>query len=608
MANNMTNAIADATDMEKVMATSNITIGKVEQAQIKLTKAIYNAPFVKTGIAVGTVLVGLNKLFKSTNKQKKGTDKLNTLMEEEGTILTKLVVMMTMYGGAAKLAGKGTNALNKAFWSIMSSALFLFSILGLLALGAMILAVAFADVSSPLNQWLTDMPIIGELMNGLRIIMTGEDGESGLKGATDVLWLALIAGGLAFLVFGAPIGILVATIIGVVGIFKWMKNKTDSTVAAVMAAGAVLMVGLTALSVFIPGLAAAGVAGILLPFALLLAGLTGIWLSLTGKISYWWGVLSTIGAVIGAALLWAGLFPALALGIIPIAIIAAAALIIFTIVYYWDEIVAFFEAAWDYLVGLFTSIGNGIMAGIEWYVSIYTAAWTTVGNFISSVADYFGKIPGRISAWFDRTKNKVLAGLLKVRKGFEDAVASIFHYIDKKWRAIKAAPGKLLTAILQLAKIPINGLADLWNSRIKHIIPEMTIPDWMPGIGGKSWGPAPGEMKYFADGGLVNSPTLGMIGEAGPEAVIPLRGGNVPVQITGRQSEAKMVKAIQELATQVSENGNTYNINVDVSGIVATTDKAKRDLADEISLVIQKQMMQSGPAWMSSSRNPGSWI
>jgi phage-related minor tail protein len=48
----------------------------------------------------------------------------------------------------------------------------------------------------------------------------------------------------------------------------------------------------------------------------------------------------------------------------------------------------------------------------------------------------------------------------------------------------------------------------------------------------------------FADGGVVNSPTLGIIGESGPEAVIPLDrmgdmgGNNVTINVQGGDPQA----------------------------------------------------------------------
>ena len=50
--------------------------------------------------------------------------------------------------------------------------------------------------------------------------------------------------------------------------------------------------------------------------------------------------------------------------------------------------------------------------------------------------------------------------------------------------------------------------------------------------GSRGWTGQP--VRAFADGGLVSAPTLGLVGEAGyPEAVIPLRHGNVPVEMRG---------------------------------------------------------------------------
>ncbi len=52
---------------------------------------------------------------------------------------------------------------------------------------------------------------------------------------------------------------------------------------------------------------------------------------------------------------------------------------------------------------------------------------------------------------------------------------------------------------------------------------SFSAPDWVPGIGGKSFGISIPRIPMLASGGIVTSPTLSMIGEGGePEAVIPL--------------------------------------------------------------------------------------
>lgn len=51
---------------------------------------------------------------------------------------------------------------------------------------------------------------------------------------------------------------------------------------------------------------------------------------------------------------------------------------------------------------------------------------------------------------------------------------------------------------------------------------KFDIPDWVPKIGGKEFGFNIKEIPLMARGGIVDKPTLAMVGEAGKEAVMPL--------------------------------------------------------------------------------------
>ena len=69
-------------------------------------------------------------------------------------------------------------------------------------------------------------------------------------------------------------------------------------------------------------------------------------------------------------------------------------------------------------------------------------------------------------------------------------------------------------------------------------------------------------MAIFADGGIVNSPTAALIGEAGPEAVIPLNrmgsmgGSTVNIVVNGSvTSEGDLVNAIRNAILQGQNNG-----------------------------------------------------
>lgn len=78
--------------------------------------------------------------------------------------------------------------------------------------------------------------------------------------------------------------------------------------------------------------------------------------------------------------------------------------------------------------------------------------------------------------------------------------------------------------IVNLAKAPINGVISAINwvlSKINSI--SVTIPDWVPGVGGTTLGFNIPTIPQLAEGGIATSPTLAEIGEGGePEAVMPL--------------------------------------------------------------------------------------
>jgi TP901 family phage tail tape measure protein len=91
-------------------------------------------------------------------------------------------------------------------------------------------------------------------------------------------------------------------------------------------------------------------------------------------------------------------------------------------------------------------------------------------------------------------------------------------------------------AIVDVIKGTINGLISLINSAIRAINSiHVTLPSW---LGGKTFGVNIPQIPMLAEGGIVTSPTIAMIGEAGPEAVVPLNKGfgtgiNVVVNVQG---------------------------------------------------------------------------
>jgi hypothetical protein len=148
-----------------------------------------------------------------------------------------------------------------------------------------------------------------------------------------------------------------------------------------------------------------------------------------------------------------------------------------------------------------------------------------IGTFISSsISGIAGVISALITVVADVT-SAVSSGFTKVKNFF----TTVINYV-------RDTASDLISPIVSAFKGAINTIIGLWNKLDFKI--TFTVPDWVPIIGGNTWssGDIFPDIPYLAKGGIVTSPTLAMIGEAGPEAVIPL-------------NKAGMM-------------GNTYNITV----------------------------------------------
>jgi hypothetical protein len=131
----------------------------------------------------------------------------------------------------------------------------------------------------------------------------------------------------------------------------------------------------------------------------------------------------------------------------------------------------------------------------------------------------------------------LVAALVLAYKRFEsvrEIVDTVFQFVTKAVKGSVDAIKSYFETILGVYKSIFNGIAKLWNNTVGKL--SFSVPDWVPFIGGKGFDVP--NIPMLAEGGIVSSPTLAMIGEAGPEAVIPLDryrggGGNYTINVNG---------------------------------------------------------------------------
>ena len=136
-------------------------------------------------------------------------------------------------------------------------------------------------------------------------------------------------------------------------------------------------------------------------------------------------------------------------------------------------------------------------------------AWSYISSLIIGV---LGSIIATIS--------DVVKGVLKVLGGLIDFITGVFTGNWKKaWNGIKSIFKGVFDGLVGIFKLPINLIIDGLNAFISGIN-KVKIPDWVPVVGGKGFSIP--KIPKLASGGIVEDPTLAMIGEKGKEVVLPI--------------------------------------------------------------------------------------
>jgi phage-related protein len=147
-------------------------------------------------------------------------------------------------------------------------------------------------------------------------------------------------------------------------------------------------------------------------------------------------------------------------------------------------------------------------------------------------------------------------------EGFRKIVNLVFDGIKFGFEILMA----YFKTLLGVYKGIFNGFASIWNNTIGKI--QIKIPDikGLPGRG-KTFGVP--NIPMLAEGGIVTSATLAVVGEKGPEAVIPLDragefgmgggGNNVTIHVNGGDPQS----VVDALRTYMFRNGS---VPIRVSG------------------------------------------
>lgn len=205
---------------------------------------------------------------------------------------------------------------------------------------------------------------------------------------------------------------------------------------------------------------------------------------------------------------------------------------------------------------------------------IWNVTMEVIGNIIDAVKDviaFFNDLVTFLEGVFTGDIDKIIEGI----KGmFKDLLSFIINIVRACVNPLISAVNVVTKAIVEVVNLAIRAI-----NRI-HI----NIPDWVPLIGGKSLGfnlrqIAYTPIQYMANGGVVTSPTLAMVGEyAGasnnPEIVTPQ---NI-LKETIDASNSNMVSALYQMCQQVIQAIDGVDMSVSIGDdVIAQSTKRGND-------------------------------
>lgn len=182
-----------------------------------------------------------------------------------------------------------------------------------------------------------------------------------------------------------------------------------------------------------------------------------------------------------------------------------------------------FNAAAPTISSIITNIGTAVMTVAQIIAQAIQYALPIIEGIITVVLGIGSVvIPAVLAAvnvaW--QTISSVVTSIQGVFNGLITFITGVFTgNWSQAWEGVKQVFGNAFNALVDLCKAPINAVIALINKAISGINGlGLTIPDWVPGIGGKAFSINIPTIPQLAKGGFTDGPSIA--GEAGREAVI----------------------------------------------------------------------------------------
>lgn len=263
-----------------------------------------------------------------------------------------------------------------------------------------------------------------------------------------------------------------------------------------------------------------------------------------------------------------------------------------------NMIVSLLTPILNLIISLVEPILNLIMSAITPLINIFMSLINTVLQPIMPILQALANIFTAVLGAAIQAIQPIVQSLISIFQGLINFITGVFSGSwSSAWSGVVQVFGGLWDGLVGLVKAPINAVIGLVNSAINALNGiSVTIPDWVPAIGGKTFGINIPNIPMLATGGFTDG--VSIAGEEGMEAVISFdpayRDQNIAI----------WQKAGQLLGTLGSSSGENAGLTNTAGKLLALDDFSLGSLANNTSTVIYYDF--SGFTWSPQIQTEGS--
>ena len=254
-----------------------------------------------------------------------------------------------------------------------------------------------------------------------------------------------------------------------------------------------------------------------------------------------------------------------------------------------NMVISLLQPILNLIISLVEPILNLIMAAIQPLIEIFATLISTILQPIMPILSAVANIITSVLGTAIQAIQPIIQSLTSVFQGLIDFITGVFSgNWSQAWNGIVQVFGGLWDSLVGIVKAPINAVIGLINKAIGALNSiSVTIPDWVPIVGGNTFGIDIPTIPMLATGGFTDG--VSIAGEAGMEAVISFD------KRYHDENVAIWEKAGQMLGTLGTSAGEGAGLTSTAGKLLTLDDFSLGSLANDASTVIYYDF--SGFTW-----------